>query len=245
MRALALLTVGWLAACSGSAGDAQKPGMNAEARLRVTEAAEAAGDRDLAIAMYGQAAIDVPSDLIVQRRSAEGLARNGRLEEAAALLQHRLSEGGRRPELLVTLGSIQVLAGKPAQAQATFSEVLAMRPDDLRALVNKGVALDLDRRHGEAQALYRRALELSPRDPVISNDLALSLMLSGHVEEAQRTLLPYRDDVTLPSRIRINLGIVEAAGGNPAEAERLLAGTVSAADLSLLTRAIEAGRATP
>jgi len=39
------------------------------------------------------------------------------------------------------------------QAEATFSEVLAVRPDDVRSLVNKGVALDLSRRRGGRSAM--------------------------------------------------------------------------------------------
>ena len=46
------------------------------------------------------------------------------------------------------------------------------------------------------------------------NDLALSLMLSGHSDEARKVLLPFRDVANLPERVRINLGIVEAAGGD-------------------------------
>ncbi|MEJ0020210.1 MAG: tetratricopeptide repeat protein [Acetobacteraceae bacterium] len=243
--ALPLALSGWLAACAAPGGDrANGAGMNGETRLRVAEAAEGSGDRDLAVSMYTMAANEAPSDAALQLRCAEGLARNGKLDEAGTLLKRRLRESGRRPDLLGALGSIQVLAGQPAQAEATFSEVLASRPDDVRALVNKGVALDLLRRHNEAQDLYRKALALAPRDPAISNDLALSLLLSGRIEEARQALAPFRDDASLPARIRINLGILEAARGNGAEAQRLLEGSLTPTDLAMLTHAIETGGGT-
>lgn len=241
--------VGWktvlacvlLAACGTSGGDGPKQGFTGEARLRVALAAEGSGDRELAASMYSTAAAELPSDTAVQLRSAEGLARNGRVEEAAGLLRRRLRDDPRQAELLATLGSIEVLSGQPAQAETTLTEALAIRPDNIRALVNKGVALDLQKRHGEAQGLYRQALTLTPRDAAISNNLALSLLLSGHAAEAREALLPFRDDTTVPERVRINLGILEAAGGNGGEAQRLLAGNVSATDLAMLTHAIEAG----
>ena len=83
-----------------------------------------------------------------------------------------------------------------------------------------------------------------PGDLAISNDLALSLMLSGRSDEARRVLLPFRDVADLPERVRINLGIVEAAGGDHAGAQQLLSGSVNATDLAALTQAIQL-RATP
>ena len=212
--------------------------MNAEARLRVAEAAERSGDHELAVSMYAVAAGDAAHDDAVLLRSVEGLSRGGRLEEAAALLKRRLREGGRSLEVLQTLGSILVLEGQAPQAEAMFGEVLAARPRDVRALTNKAIALDLQRRHAEAQTLYHVALGQAPGDPIISNDLALSLLLSGRVAEARQVLRPFQDSEQLPERVRINLGILEAAGGNGIEAQRLLAGSVTPTDLAMLTHAI-------
>jgi Flp pilus assembly protein TadD len=218
--------------------------MSSDSRLRVALAAEGSGDRDMAISMYAAAAAESPNDSVVLERSAEGLARSGRLDEAAALLMRHLQGGARSPELLRTLGSIQVLEGQPALAEASFTEALAARPNDVKSLTDKGVALDMEHRHAEAQVLYRKALALAPGDVAISNDLALSLLLSGHSDEAGKVLAPFRDAGDLPERVRINLGIVEAAEGDHAGAQQLLAGSVDGPDLATLTQAIQAG-ATP
>jgi Flp pilus assembly protein TadD len=244
----ALLAAALCALLSGCAqppgGEADKQNMNADSRLRVALAAEQSGDRDLAISMYVAAAEQAPNDAAVLQRCAEGLARSGRLDEAAALLKRHMRSGVGRPDLMLTLGSIEVLAGQPVQADATLSEVLAARPDDVKALTNRGIALDMEKRHAEAQVLYRKALALAPGDVAISNDLALSLMLWGHSDEARTVLLPFRDVANLPERVRINLGIVEAAGGDHAGAQQLLSGSVNATDLAALTQAIQL-RATP
>jgi Flp pilus assembly protein TadD len=230
-----------LASCGASTVHDPKAGMNAESRLRVAEAAEASGDRELAVSMFQAAAAQAPSDNDVQLRCAEGLARSGQLDQASAILARSVKAGGHQPELLRTLGTIQLLGGQPAQAEATFTDLLTAKPGDVSALADKAIALDLERQHVEAQRLYRQALTLAPDDLAINNDLALSLVLSGHADEARQVLLPFKDVPNLPERVRINLGILEAADGNGADAQRILAGSVNAADLAMLTHAIEAG----
>ncbi len=229
--------IGLLAGCSPQR-DAQPRALTAESRLRVGEAAEASGDRQTALAMYAAAANDAPNDTQTQLRSAEGLARNGSLEDAAALLTRRLKTAPHDIELLRTLGAIQVMAGQPARAVQTLSDVLAIRPDDEKALVNKAVALDILHKHDQAQDLYRKALALSPDDITISNDLALSLLLSGHREEARVTMLPLRSASNLPERIKTNLGILDAATGHSVEARQMLGARIGPSDLSSLTQAI-------
>ncbi len=228
-----------LASCAGQQADGgQQSSLNAESRLRVAAAAEASGDRGMAASMYAAAAAAAPGNTQTQLVCAEGLARNGKIEDASALLARRLKTTPRDPQVLGTLGAIQVLAGQPSLAIQTLSEVLQVKPDDVKALANKAIALDELRRHDEAQRIYRQALALAPGDPAISNDLALSLMLSGQPEEARRVLSPFRDVDGLPERMRINLGILDAAGGHAEEAQELLGSRIGAADLAALTQAI-------
>lgn len=235
--AMSVACVGLLAACAPQ-HDGQQHSLNAESRLRVAEAAEASGDKQIALSMYAAAANDSPTDTAVQVRSAEGLARNGGVEDAAALLARRLKATPHDTDLQGILGEVQVMAGEPAKGASTLSDVLAAKPDDLKALVNKAVALDMMRKHDEAQVLYRKALAQAPGDMTISNDLALSLMLSGRQEEARQTLSPFRDVANLPDRVATNLGILDAASGHSAEARQILGSRMGAGDLDSMTQAI-------
>jgi len=240
--ALASAVAGWLlAGCAAQEGNGPQGSMSAEERLRLAAAAEASGDRDMAVSMYASAASEAPGNTPTQLRCAEGLARNGKIEDAAALLARRLKNAPHDPEVLETLGAIQVLAGQPAHAVQTLSQVLVAKPDDVKALANKAIALDVLRRHDEAQRLYRQALVVVPGDAAISNDLALSLMLSGKAEEARQVLSPFRDVEGLPERMRVNLGILDAADGHSDEARQLLGTHIGAADLATLTQAIGKG----
>jgi Flp pilus assembly protein TadD len=160
------------------------------------------------------------------------------MKDANTLVAHRLKIAPNDLELQRTMGALQVMAGQSRDAIQTLSIVLASKPDDVKALANKAIALDVLGRHDEAQGLYRRALILLPGDPAVSNDLALSLMLSGQLDEARRTLEPFRNVAGLPERMAVNLGIMDAATGHDEEARQLLESRIAAADLASLTQAI-------
>lgn len=228
--------IGLLAGCASH--QTVEHGLTAESRLRVADAAETSGDKQTARSMYAAAANDSPNDTQIQLRSAEGLTRNGGLGDAAELLARRLKSTPRDPELLRTLGAIQIMSGEPGRAILTLSDVLAAKPDDAKALVNKAVALDILHKHDEAQVLYRKAMMQLPDDMTIANDLALSLLLSGQREAARLTLLPFRDARELPERVRTNIGILDAATGHPVEAGQVLGSRIASADLASLTQAI-------
>jgi Flp pilus assembly protein TadD len=216
--------------CSSLRSDGADQSLTADSRLRVATAAEASGNRDLAVSMYSAAARAAPADSAVQVQSAEGL------------VARRLKVDPRDADLLRVLGGIQILDGHEAEAIATLSDVLALKPGDSRALADQAVALDILGHHTEAQALYRRALVEVPADPSISNDLALSLLLSGRVEEARTILAPFRNAAGVPERIQNNLAILDAASGRPALAQAALGGRIGDADLAAMTRAITAGQ---
>jgi Flp pilus assembly protein TadD len=230
----------WIALLAGCAPQpaGQPTALTSGSRLRVADAAEASGDRQTALAMYAAAANETSNDTPTQLRSAEGLARNGDVKDATTILIRRLKATPHDADLMRTLGAVQVMAGQARQAITTLSEVLATKPNDQQALVNEGVALDILHKHDEAQGLYRKALALLPGDVTISNDLALSLMLSGHPDEARLTMLPFRDATDLPERVKTNLGILDAATGHAAEARQALGSRIGSDDLSSLTQAI-------
>jgi Flp pilus assembly protein TadD len=226
-----------LTACASSNGRRQ-PTLSAEARLQVAEAADTAGNSELALAMYTAAAASEPSNTALQLRCADALARNGEVAEARQLLAERLRTGGSQPDLVRALALIDLMAGQPAQAIAGLNQVLATNPGDIRALVDKAVALDLQGHHAEAQAIYRQVLATTPNDAATKNDLAVSLMLEGRTRQALDTLAPMENADTSPPRLRVNLGILYAATGNAERSRQILGDRVSDGDLLALTRAL-------
>jgi Flp pilus assembly protein TadD len=234
---LAACLGGALAACGGATSGLRSE-MRPEDRLGVAEAAERSGDRDTAASMYSAAAEAAPDNIEVQVRAATGLARSGKWNPARDLLVNRLKAHPKDPELLRALASIYVMVGQSGYAIARFNDVLAGTPADVSAMVGKAVALDLQSRHVEAQEIYHRALALVPGDAVISNDLALSLMMAGRMREAQTVLAPFAESDDVPDRLKINLGIIYAANGDADHAREMLDGRVGDADLQALTNAL-------
>ena len=232
-----------LAGCAARPNGGQQHSLTASSRLDVADAAEGGGDKETAVSMYLAAANEAPGDAAIQLRCAEGLAPNGRVEDAHAVLTRRLKTTPQDMDLLRTLGAVQVMAGNPSQAIGTLAQVLANKPDDMKALVDKAIALDMLHRHDQAQILYRQALARAPDDAAISNDLAVSLLLSGQPAAGERILAPFRDSADVPERIKTNLGIMDAASGQSEEARSLLSTRIDSADLATLTAAINSGSA--
>lgn len=208
--------------------------------MQVAAAAESAGDSDLAVSMYTAAAASEPDNVGLQLQSADGLARNGRIVEARQLLAERLRANRGQPDLMRALALVDLVADRPAQAINELDHILKGRPGDPRALVDKAIGLDLQGHHTEAQAIYRQVLAESPGDATTTNDLAVSLMLSGRTQQALETLSPMRDADGTPQKLKVNLGVLYAARGNVEQAHELLGDRVSDGELSALTQALGA-----
>jgi len=237
--AIVLLTL-VLAACGSTSRDVAVTGFSGEASQHVAQAAEESGDVELAGQIYAQAAAANPSDAAAQLRYADALARDGDIAAAGDLLRSRLATVSDPLPLRDGLGSIYVVTGEPARAVTEYDAVLAAKPNDMRALVNKGVALDLLGRHGDAQALYQKALAFAPGDATILNDMALSMLLAGHPREAEQVVAPLRSQPDVAPRIRAGVGVVLAANGDVDGARQMAGPQATEAQLLALASAAAA-----
>jgi Flp pilus assembly protein TadD len=123
-------------------------------------------------------------------------------------------------------------SGQWDKARRVYEDLRKREPENAVVAHRLGIVADSERRHGEAEQLFKFALERQPNDPQIMNDLGYCLYLQGHLTQAE----PYlRQSVVLQpanARFRNNLGLVlghlgrveEAlaefrAGGNEADAQ--------------------------
>jgi Flp pilus assembly protein TadD len=226
-----------LVAC-GQTSPTEESSLKGDARLRVGDAADASGEQRLATTMYAQASRDAPRDASVQLRYANALVRNGNIAQARDLLINHIPLVSEPQELRRGLGSFYLLAGEPSNALVELDKVLAAQPNDMKATVDKAVALDLLNRHADAQALYRQALTRSPGDPDISNDLALSFMMEGRLSEAKDTLLSLKQTSDVAPRIAVNLGVLLAANGDLGAARAIVGNSLSQDQLVELSSAV-------
>jgi Flp pilus assembly protein TadD len=232
---------GLLSACA-SQQNRQNTNIDPSTRLDLAQAAEEGGNTGLAASLYSSVQ-NTPGDVTTQLRVADGLLRSGKVGSAEQTVKRALKTNPNNPDLIRALALIYVMDGRPEQAVPEFDQLLAIKPDDTRAIVDKGVALDLLHQHTEAQAQYRQALALAPDDPEVHNDLALSLMMQGRLQEAKATLASVGASETSSDRVRNNLGVIYAAGGDSQEARRLLGDSISPEALTALTNVIT--RSTP
>ncbi len=101
---------------------------------------------------------------LLRRRASEALA-----ETALALAE------GRSYEAKVAEGLAHELEGKDAEAEASFREAIAWRPDGAPAHAWLGRLLVRTLKHEDGVAELRRAVAIDPTDPEPSYELALTL----------------------------------------------------------------------
>ncbi len=155
-----------------------------------------------------------------------GLARNlryiGAAGEAVSVMKKGVSRHPDRVDLRAELGTAQLASGLASDAVKTLAEVTEAAPDDWRSLSALGIAYDLLERYPESRASYEAALAVSPNNSFVLNNMALSLALSGDLEDGIAIL---EQAAALPRprvQVRQNLALLYAMKGNIDTAERLL-----------------------
>jgi Flp pilus assembly protein TadD len=107
-----------------------------------------------------------------------------------------------------------IAMGQPALAEQQIDSALRADPGDYRALNLLGVSLDLQGRHAEAQANYRRGIELAPDYASLRSNFGLSLAITGPPQEAIAQLSPIAGSTRADARIRQNLAFAFAMAGD-------------------------------
>jgi Flp pilus assembly protein TadD len=72
-----------------------------------------------------------------------------------------------------------------------------------------------------ARDRYAKALAIAPGEPTVLNNLALSYLLAGEMQEAERILREASQSPKATSRIRQNLALVVGLQGRYDEAEQI------------------------
>ena len=167
--------------------------------MRLGAGAHAGGDLATAVGLYRRAAEVDPTAAAPLVGAGNTLVEIGKIDEAIVAYQAALSRDGHDADALRGLARAELLTGKPELAGQALATAYKDTPDDPKLLQLIGVADDFAGQHEEAQARYRRGLELLPGDPALSLDFALSLALTGKYPEAIGVLRPDRKSTRLNS----------------------------------------------
>jgi Flp pilus assembly protein TadD len=191
------------------------------ALMRIGTAAQAGGDASTAVGIFRRAAALAPGVPAPFVAAGNALLEMGQTDEAIVAYNSALTRNERDPEALRALARAYMMTGKPQLAGQPLSVAYQDTPNDPKLLQLIGVADDLAGQHEEAQARYRRGLELLPGDRALTLNLALSLTLTGNYPEAVAILRPLATAVTSSPRERQTLALIHGLQGNRAGAERM------------------------
>ncbi len=221
-QALALVLP--LAACAGAPTGqfAQPPSVeiSTETLMRLGDVSRNGGNLAAAAGFYRRAHERAPERPEPLAALGATFARMGATGPAVDAYRGAIAAGPANADARRGLGNVLLERNEPAQAIVQFEAALAQRPD-ARALNGLGIAHDLLGDHVEAQAHYRRALDLAGRDPQVLNNLGLSLALSGQYDAAIALLEELVRDPRATPRFRQNLALAYGLAGRPAAARQL------------------------
>ena len=189
--------------------------------MRLGAAAHAGGELSTAVGFYRRAAAlspGVPAPFVA---AANTLLEMNEVSEAIVAYQSALFRSSNDPEGLRGLARAFLMTGKPELAGQPLALAFKDTPEDPKLLQLIGVADDFVGQHEEAQARYRRGLELLPNDRALALNLALSLALTGNYAEAVGILRPIASAPSSTPRERLTLALIYGLQGDRRAAEHI------------------------
>ncbi len=135
---------------------------------------------DLAIEAYEAVPGDVPESLEAEMGRAEAMWAAGRKDEAIAALRLTVAAHPRWVEAHTSLGDLLRRDEQFAEAAKAYDGALALidTPEQRHwpLFYQRGIALERSKQWDEAEADFRKALELEPDQPLVLNYLGYSLV---------------------------------------------------------------------
>lgn len=131
---------------------------------------------------------------------------------------------------LIGQGRVALAQNRGQDALALYAAALEKQPKSVVALNGVGVAYDILGDYKQAQTYYVRALALAPNDFDASNNLALSLALSGNSARAVELLSELSRSYLDNPKVRQNLAFAYQMNGQESDSIRVSQIDLSAAD---------------
>lgn len=207
-----------VSACASTAQ--QPPTVSADAVMRVADMTRNEGDLASAVGLYQKAHELNPTDPQPLMQLGQTLAKLGSPAAAAEAYRAALQLDGTNAEALRGLGTAYLNTGQPEAAVAQYEKALDTG-EDYRLYNGIAVAYDMLGDHASAQTYYKTALQLSPGNLEVNNNLGLSLALEGRYQEAIALLQRTSNDPMATARYRQNLALVYGLAGDREQAQEL------------------------
>ncbi len=203
-----------------------------QARLKLAEAYMKSGDFPRSYAEYVRAADLLPNDPKVQVQAGTLLLLRGRFEDAKSRAEKALAKDPKNVPATLLLGNAMAGLKDFEGAVKELEEAAQLDPSASAAYTSLGAVLQLQKgTRPQAEAAFRKAVEIAPNTAATHLSLAQYLMGTGAVKEAESELVKAHEvepKNVLASRA---LAALYAATNRPTDAEKYLK-LLAAADTS-------------
>jgi Flp pilus assembly protein TadD len=213
------LAAALVAGCASE--DARKADAITETLTQAAVASEADGDYLGAANQYTTLIKRRPDSLEVTLGLARNLRYSGRAKEAARLLDDTQAKFADQTAFVFERGKAKLAAGDARIAIDLLTRARDLDGRNWEIHAALGVAYDLVESYDKAKAAYETARTLSKDDPVVLNNMAISVALSGKLDDAIRLLEGAPVAARHSPQIRQNLALFYGIKGDMEKAEGL------------------------
>lgn len=206
---LTALTVLALAACSTTGDKPNVSNLDAAAAKAAAQGGEA--PLPASIASLEKIYLKNTSDAAAATKYAAAL-REGDYANKAAVVLEPFANNAKSPASAKTeFAAIQLALGNSERAEKYARRATSQDPKDAKAQHYLGIALDAQGKQPEAEAAYRKALDMWKGDPTaLMNNLALNLSAQGYLDEASEILEKALSTAPNRKEVERNLRIINA-----------------------------------
>lgn len=163
-----------------------------------------------------------PADPVAGVRLAQALRELGRFDQAAEAAQATLTVQPDNIEALLELGRAHWSRGQAFYGIAALEKARDLAPGDWRPWSLLGAAYQQVRRADDARAAWNQALILSPDNPAVLANVAMTYATAGDLPSAETLLRHAAAQPGATLQVRQNLAMVLGLQGKLGEAEAIL-----------------------
>ena len=219
---VAILAVQIVGGCLQSTKNAsEKAGTLNAALWELAKGSEAANEYEKAASYFDRIYQSHPKN----KKALLGYARNlrylGLPKESIKAIQSALKNIDIDTDLKIELAKSQLAASLIHDAKTTLNEAAQAEPERWEIYSALGIINDRFENYREAQNAYKRALELSPNNVDVTNNLALSLAQSGELSKAINILQEIVRSEKSSMQSRQNLALLYGLSGQLNKAKEL------------------------
>jgi Flp pilus assembly protein TadD len=168
-----------------------------------------------------QAEID-PADPVAGVKAAQALRELGRYDQSTDMAQRVLLVQPANYDAMLEVGRGHIARGQAFYGIRALEQARDAKPGDWRPWSLLGTAYEQVRRPDDARAAWAQALTISPENPDVLTNMAVSAMTRGDNAAAEPLLRRAAAQPGASLKVRLNLAMVLGLNGKMGEAEQIL-----------------------